>query len=157
MILDIENWLWKSDFGTFDSMALYLPFTKTMMINILWLCWFQAKNQSNFVFSPWKLDSPPYPSLQARNTEPQRGFHWKFTSTPKLLGMAKAYFVCHIGPIFSDIFDLCFHWVFIVLACKEALKNCTESKLSLLLTLPIPAAWCPNVEPVLKITWKIVS
>ena len=53
-------------------------------------------------------------------------------------------------PNFSDIFDFCLHWVSVVRAC-------TESKLSLLLTLPIPAAWCPNVEPVLKITWKIVS
>ena len=60
-------------------------------------------------------------------------------------------------PNFSKIFDFCLHWVSVVRDSKEALKNYTESKLSLLLTLPIPAAWCPNVEPVLKITWKIVS
>ena len=26
---------------------------------------------------------------------------WKFTPTPKFLGTAKAYFVCHIGPNFQ--------------------------------------------------------
>ena len=43
-----------------------------------------------------------------------------FTTRPKIhshsqiLGTAKAYFVCHIGPNFSDIFDLCLHWVSVV-------------------------------------------
>ena len=38
----------------------------------------------------------------------------KSTTTPKLLGMAEAYFVCYIGPNFSDFFDLCLHWVSVV-------------------------------------------
>ena len=38
----------------------------------------------------------------------------KFTPTPKFLVTAKAYFVCHFSPIFSDIFYLCLHWVSVV-------------------------------------------
>ena len=79
-----------------------------------------------------------------------------FTARPKIQSQSQIFrygrsiFCLPHRPNFSDIFDLCLHWVSVVRAC-------TESKLSLLLTLPIPAAWCPNVEPVLKITWKIVS
>ena len=38
----------------------------------------------------------------------------KFNPNPKFLGTAEAYFVCHIGPIFQIIFDLCLHWVSVV-------------------------------------------
>ena len=41
----------------------------------------------------------------------------KSTPTPKFLSTAEAYFVCHIRPIFSDIFDLCLHWVSVVRVC----------------------------------------
>ena len=34
----------------------------------------------------------------------------KFTPTTKFFGTAKAYFVCHIGPIFH----ICLHWVSVV-------------------------------------------
>ena len=42
----------------------------------------------------------------------------KFNPSPKFLGMAAAYFVCHIGPIFQ-IFDLCLHWVSVVRAPQD--------------------------------------
>ena len=38
----------------------------------------------------------------------------KSTPTPKFLGTAEAYFVCHIGPNFQIFFDLCLHWVSVV-------------------------------------------
>ena len=46
----------------------------------------------------------------------------KSTPTPKFLGTAEAYFVCHIGPhrpTFSDFFDLSLHWVFVVRATES--------------------------------------
>ena len=44
--------------------------------------------------------------MLSRTTDAQRGnsLHYtaeKFTPTPKFLGMAAAYFVCHIGPFFQ--------------------------------------------------------
>ena len=48
MIFDIENWLWKSNFGTFWQLAN----------NFLWVCWFLGKNLSNFVSPVWKLHNP---------------------------------------------------------------------------------------------------
>ena len=42
--------------------------------------------------------------MDARTTDAQRGnsLHCrKFTPTPKFLGTVKAYFVCHISPIFQ--------------------------------------------------------
>ena len=38
----------------------------------------------------------------------------KSTPSPRFLGTAAAYLVCHIGPKFSDFFDLCLHWVSVV-------------------------------------------
>ena len=38
----------------------------------------------------------------------------KSTPTPKFLGTAEAYFVCHIGQNLSDIFDSYLHWVSVV-------------------------------------------
>jgi len=35
-------------------------------------------------------------------------------STPKSLGTAEAYFICHIGPNFQILIDLCLHWLSIV-------------------------------------------
>ena len=43
----------------------------------------------------------------------------KFNPNPKFLGMAAAYFVYHIGPIFQILFDLCLHWVSIVRVCDD--------------------------------------
>ena len=78
--IDFENRI----LALLDNMALCLPFTKTIMINILWLCWFWAKIQSNFVSSPWKLDNPPYHTILA-STEyggPERKL--VFTARPKI-------------------------------------------------------------------------
>jgi hypothetical protein len=49
------------------------------------------------------------PSLHGRKSNPN----------PKFLGTAEAYFVCHIGPNFSDFFDLCLHWVSAVREYKQ--------------------------------------
>ena len=46
IIFDIEKWLWKSNFGTFDTSPL-TQFSK--FDNFLWVCWFLGKNLSNFV------------------------------------------------------------------------------------------------------------
>ena len=43
-IFDIENWLWKSDFGTFWQLAF-----NPKLNNFLWVCWFLCKNLSTFV------------------------------------------------------------------------------------------------------------
>ena len=46
MIFDIENWLWKSNFGTFWQLAIN-PKLKTQnskFNNFLWVCWFLGKN-----------------------------------------------------------------------------------------------------------------
>ena len=48
IIFDIENWLWKSNFGLFDSLPL--QFSKFGNYS-----WFVAKNLSNFVSLSWKL------------------------------------------------------------------------------------------------------
>ena len=53
MIFDIENWLWKSNFGSFDTSPLH-QFSKFNIF--LWVCWYLVKNLSNFV-------SPPNPKL----------------------------------------------------------------------------------------------
>ena len=56
IIFDVENWLWKSNFGTF----LHLP----ILVNLQnWMIsfdfsWFLAKSISNFVYLPWKLHNP---------------------------------------------------------------------------------------------------
>ena len=52
IIFDIVNWLWKSNFGTFDPSPL-TQFSK--FNNFLWVCWFLGKNHSNFVPPVWKL------------------------------------------------------------------------------------------------------
>ena len=44
--------------------------------------------------------------------------------------MAAAYFVCHIGPIFSDIFDLCLHWVSVVRDGNGTKLHCSGSILN---------------------------
>ena len=50
-----ENWLWKSNLGTF----WHLPTELILNIhNILWECWFLGKNLSNFVPPAWNLDNP---------------------------------------------------------------------------------------------------
>ena len=53
MIFDIENWLWKSNFGTFWQLAI-----NPKLNNFLWVCWFLSKNLSNFVSPIWKLQNP---------------------------------------------------------------------------------------------------
>ena len=52
----------------------------------------------------------------------------KFTPTPKFLGTAEAYFVCHIGPSFQNFFDLCLHWVSVV---RVILRHCAAIHSSL--------------------------
>ena len=42
-----------------------------------------------------------------------------FTPTPKFLGTANAYFVCHIYPKFQIFFDLYLHWVSVVRDSSE--------------------------------------
>ena len=121
MILDIENWLWKSDFGTFwQHGTMFTIYKNNIMINILWLCWFWAKIQSNFVSSPWKLDNPPYHTILA-STEyggPERKL--VFTARPKIhfhsqiFRYGRSIFCLPHLPNFSDIFILCLHWVSVV-------------------------------------------
>ena len=55
MISEVENWLWKSNFGTFWHLS-FNQFSK--FNNFLWLCWFLGKNPSTFVHPAWKLDNP---------------------------------------------------------------------------------------------------
>ena len=55
---------------------------------------------------------------------------WIFTPTPKFLGTIEAYFVCHIGPNFSDIFDLCLHCVSAVRAIDQGLLESLWTVLS---------------------------
>ena len=50
-IFDIENRLWKSNFGTF----WHLPINPILKIQV---CWFSGKNLSNFVPPAWKLHNP---------------------------------------------------------------------------------------------------
>ena len=55
----IENWLWKSNFGT----IWHLPNKLILRLQYLPLgaCWFLGKNLSNFVLhTVWKLDNPYY-------------------------------------------------------------------------------------------------
>ena len=76
MIFDVENWLWKSNFGTFDTSPLH-QFSKSN--NSLLICWFLGKNVSNFVSPAWKLDNPYYHSNHIRTGElgiHQRGLTW---------------------------------------------------------------------------------
>ena len=53
MIFDIDNWLWKSDFGTFWHFPI-TPICKNPLI-LFDFSWFLAKNLSDFVSLPWKL------------------------------------------------------------------------------------------------------
>ena len=48
MIVDIDNWLWKLNFGTFWQLAT-TPFLQ------VWLQLIFSQNLSNFVSHPWKL------------------------------------------------------------------------------------------------------
>ena len=57
MIFNIENWLWKSNFGTFWHLPI-MPILK--FNNCFWVCWFLGKNLSNFVTPAWKLDNRYY-------------------------------------------------------------------------------------------------
>ena len=52
MIYDIENWLWKSNFGIFESSTLI---QNSKFNHFLWLCWFLCKN---LVPPAWKLYNP---------------------------------------------------------------------------------------------------
>ena len=67
LILDIENWLWKSNFGTFwcnaNSQNSIISFDYS---------WLLGKNLSNFVPPAWKLDNPYFHQVL------QKGFqlHW---------------------------------------------------------------------------------
>ena len=56
MIFDIENWLWKSNFGTFWKLAIN-PKLKIQQFS-LGMNWFLGKNLSNFIPPAWKLDNP---------------------------------------------------------------------------------------------------
>ena len=54
MIFDIENWLWKSNFG-----LCHLPLIQNSKFNhFLLVCWFLGKSLSNFVSPVWKLHNP---------------------------------------------------------------------------------------------------
>ena len=55
MTFDTENWLCKSNCGTFDTFPQY-QFSKFNAF--LWVCWFLDKNLSNYVFPAWNLDNP---------------------------------------------------------------------------------------------------
>ena len=60
LIFYIENWLLKSNFVTFWHLPLH-QFSK--FNNFHWVCWFLAKNLSNFVPPAWKLDNLYYHTL----------------------------------------------------------------------------------------------
>ena len=62
MIFDIENWLWKSNFGTFWQLAI-----NPKLNNFLWVYWFLCKNVSNFVPPVWKLHNTYCHTLQINN------------------------------------------------------------------------------------------
>ena len=51
IIFDIENWLWKSNFGTF----WHLPIRLISKIQSFHYDWFLVRNLPNFVSLPWKL------------------------------------------------------------------------------------------------------
>ena len=59
-IFDKENWLRKSNFGTFWELPVN-PKLKTQnskFNNFLLVCWFFSKILSYFVSLPWKLNNP---------------------------------------------------------------------------------------------------
>ena len=108
MIFYIENWLWKSNFGTFWQLALI---QNSKFNNFLWVCWFLGKNHSNFVPPAWKLHNPYCHNVGQPNIlVPLPGiFHtkyWTFT-----IGFVKAgnFFVdslqtiCRINPESQNI------------------------------------------------------
>ena len=72
MIFQMENWLWKSDFGTFCQFATISILQNTIISfeDIEFL----AKNQSNFVYLVWKLVNPYYHSKSKYPTFLQH--HW---------------------------------------------------------------------------------
>ena len=70
MIFDIENWLCKSNFGTFWHLPTFSKF-----INFLWVCWFIGKNLSNFVPPAWKLDNPYYHKKDESDDESYYGYY----------------------------------------------------------------------------------
>ena len=47
----------------------------------------------------------------------------KFNPNPKFLSTAEAYFCLPHRPNFSDIFDLCLHWVSVVRDFAQLLKK----------------------------------
>ena len=51
----IENWLWKSNFGTFWKLTIK---PKLKFNNFLWLYWFLSKNIYNLASPIWKLHNP---------------------------------------------------------------------------------------------------
>ena len=95
IIFDIENWLWKSNFGTFWHLPSPLTqFSKSN--NFLWVCWFLGKNLSNFVPSVWRLHNPYCHNaclwFYARNQV-------MCQSWSKLKNCVESFFVLHIAEI----------------------------------------------------------
>ena len=64
----------------------------------------------------------------------------KSTPTPKFLGMAEAYFVCHK---FSDFFGLCLHWVSVVrgLMCAPTIWSNTPLKVGRIMSPYVTSQW----------------
>ena len=52
MIFEIENWLWKSNLGTFWHLPLH-QFAK--FNSFFWVCWFLVQNLPYFISFPWIL------------------------------------------------------------------------------------------------------
>ena len=72
MIFDVENWLWKSNFGTF----WHVPTTPILKIQWFYLTiaysWFVGKNLSNFLSPDLKLHNPYCHKKRAQNVITKR-------------------------------------------------------------------------------------
>ena len=69
----------------------------------------------------------------------------KSNPTPKFLGTTKGYFVCHIGQNISDIFDLCLHWVSVVLDFTPCLIKLGKSSWAIWTKRLSLAGWLANL------------
>ena len=60
MIFDVENWLWKSDFGTFWHLPITVYTNSQNSMILFEFSWFLAKNFPKFVSLSWKLHNQYY-------------------------------------------------------------------------------------------------
>ena len=97
IIFDIENWLWKSNFGqnfgTFDTSPL-TQFSK--FNNFLWECWFLGKNISNFVPPAWN-STTRIAIIPCHNVQQGHTIHYFWVQKK---GMLRMYLGCY--KIFFD-------------------------------------------------------